>query len=142
MNASTMNIRAGQLIFLRVWLRHRGEFRCRMILDTGARFTILHPELARKIGLATREIPDARLVGVATCEELSMGAVDSVSLLGHVLPNVQVVCYPIHPRLGVDGILGMNVLQHFDYSVDNTNETFTASRAVPPGSGPSGPPVT
>lgn len=123
-----MKIRRGSLIYFWALLRHRGKSRCRMVLDTGTRFTILHTRLARKIGLDLRENPAMRLVGVGSCDEVSTGTVDSIALLGDTVHNIDVVCYAIHPRLGVDGILGMNVLRHFNYSVDNANETFAASK--------------
>ena len=123
-----MRIRRGDLIYFWVLLRHRGECRCRMLLDTGARFTILNAKLARKIGLDVCEDPAIRLVGVGSCDEVSTGTVDSMSLLGGTVRDIDVICFPIHPRLGVDGILGMNVLRHFNYSVDNAKETFTASK--------------
>lgn len=123
-----MKIRRGNLISFWAVLRHRGERLCRMLLDTGARFTVLKVDLAREIGLDVREVPTMRLVGVGSSNKVSMGTVDSMSLLGDTVRNVNVVCFAIHPRLAVDGIVGMNVLQHFNYAVDNANETFTASK--------------
>jgi predicted aspartyl protease len=99
-----------------------------MILDTGARLTILDIESARRIGLEMREARDMRLVGVAGSAPVSVGKVEEVSMLGQTVRDLQVICHPLNERMGFDGVLGMNFLQHFNFEVRSETEVFAASK--------------
>ena len=117
-------IRPGDLIRLPVHLRHRKGCRRAMVLDTGARLSIVSPELAEEIGLEARQEPGAELVGVAGSAPLLMATVAEVSLFGVIVHDLEVVCHPLHPSLGLHGILGMNFLRHFNVRIDNDSETI------------------
>lgn len=121
----SFRIRPGDLIHLPVRLIHRRERMRGMVLDTGARLTIIQPDVADDIGLELRAVPGAELVGVAGSTPLTKGTVRSLSLLGRSVHDVEVVCCALHPKLGFHGILGMNFLRHFNFTVDNDSETIT-----------------
>ncbi len=111
-----------------VVLRHRELCMRSMVLDTGARFTILDIESAERIGLEMREARGQRLLGVAGSAPLLVGIVDEVSMLGQTVRNLRVVCHPLNEHMGFDGVLGVNFLRHFNFEVDNEAEVFTASK--------------
>ena len=111
-----------------VVLRHRKECMRSMVLDTGARFTILDIESAERIGLEMSEARGLRLVGVAGSAPLLVGIVDEVSMLGQAVRNLRVVCHPLHEHMGFDGVLGVNFLRHFNFEVNNQAELFSASK--------------
>ena len=119
----SVKIRCGELIHLPVYLRHFAEGFREMVLDTGSRLSVVTPDLAEKIGLEVREEPGAELVGVAGSAPLLKGTVAEVSLLGQAVRDLEVVCHPLHPALGLHGILGMNFLRHFNVRIDNDSET-------------------
>ncbi len=121
----SFRIRRGALIHLPVRLFHHREHMHGMLLDTGARLTVIRPQVARDIGLDLQEVPGAELVGVAGSTPLTKGTVRSISLLGRSVHDVEVVCCALHPKLGFHGILGMNFLRHFNFTVDNDSETIT-----------------
>ncbi len=54
--------------------------------------------------------------------------VPSVSVLGLGVRNVRVICCKLHPRFGLQGILGLNFLRHFRIVIDNESETVTLTK--------------
>jgi hypothetical protein len=96
-----------------------------MALDTGARVTINRPEIAKKIGIELRDEPEARLVGVAGSVPVAGGTIDAVSVLGHTVRGLTAACQELDPDLGFDGIVGLDLIQHFNISIDNDAERIT-----------------
>ena len=123
--STSLSIRRGRLIVLPVRFRHRVVLRRRMVLDTGARESIIRPDTADLLGLELRECPDAEIVGVAGSAPASEGTVNGVSVLGYTVRNVTVLCQPLDPRFTFDGILGLDVIRHFNVSIDNDDEKLT-----------------
>ncbi len=122
---SSIRFQRGSLIVLPVRLIHQKEVRRKMILDTGARVTIVRPQVAEEIGLDLRPVPGAELVGVAGSASVSVGTVDSVFVLGHTVRNLEVVCHPLHPDLPFHGVIGMNLIEQFNIHIDNDAERIT-----------------
>ena len=123
--SASLRFQRGGLIVLPVRLRHMKEVRRKMVLDTGSRFTIIRPDVAEKIGLELREEPGAELVGVTGSASIRAATVDAVHLLGHTVRNVEVICQPLHPDLAFDGVIGVNLIQHFNIRIDNDAESVT-----------------
>lgn len=96
-----------------------------MVLDTGSRFTIIRPDLAEKIGLELQEQPGAELIGIAGSASIQMATVDAVRLLGYTVRDLEVICQPLHPDLAFDGVIGVNLIQHFNIRIDNDAERVT-----------------
>ncbi len=96
-----------------------------MLLDTGARLTVIDADVADELGLEVREAAGVRIAGVVGSAPVSGAEVDTVSLLGQSVRNLEVLCYPLQTRLGIHGILGMNFLQHFNIRIDNDSETIS-----------------
>jgi predicted aspartyl protease len=115
----------GRLIVVPVRFRHRSEARRRMAVDTGARVTIIRPDLAEEIGLDLREDPETQVVGIGGVVPVSRGVVDEVVFLGHAVRGVDVACQDLHPALAFHGILGLDVLQHFNVHIDHDDEVLS-----------------
>ncbi len=96
-----------------------------MALDTGARMTIIRPEVAEKIGIELRDEPEARLVGIVGSASVTEGTIDAVSVLGHTVRGLTVVCQDLDPELRFDGIIGLDLIQHFNIRIDNDAERIT-----------------
>ncbi len=124
----SIRIQRGELIHVPVHLRHRAESFREMVLDTGSRLSIVAPDLAEKIGLDPQEEPGAEIVGVAGSAPLLKATVAEVSLLGQTVRELEVICHPLHPALGLHGVLGMNFLRHFNVRIDNDSETIELER--------------
>ena len=69
--------------------------------------------------------PDARVFGATGDAPASILRVASVSVLGLEVKNLRVICHKLHPRFGLQGILGLNFLRHFKIVIDNESETVT-----------------
>lgn len=91
----------------------------KMALDTGATFTMIHPEIARDIGhdptLSKRRIEISTASGSLLVPILR---VKSISCLGTKLKNVEVVCHNLPPESPVNGLLSLNFLAHLPTFVE------------------------
>ena len=116
----------GKLIIPPVHMRHAGQIRPAMALDTGARLTVITPRVARELGFPEEELePEVRIVGATGNASAALLRVASVSVGGAEVKNVRVLCYELPPALGLDGVLGLSFLKHFDIQVSNSTETVT-----------------
>lgn len=123
--SSSARIRRRRLIVFRVHLRHRVEISRRMVLDTASRVTIIRPSVAEELGLDLREDPTSELVGVAGSAPVTEGTIDAVSVLGHTVRNLTVACQALDPDLAFEGIIGLDLIQHFNIQIDNDAERIT-----------------
>ena len=100
-----------------------------MVLDTGAQITMITPNLAAEAGIElTGNEPKVPIVGVTGSESMPLVALPRVSLLGMFVENLEAVCHPLPPRLGLDGILGINFLQHFNLFIHHDTETVSLEK--------------
>ena len=119
----------GRLILPPVTIEHQYETQPAMALDTGARMTIITPQLAEEIGIEV-DLPEreVQLIGVAGSAWAIATVVNRISILGLTVDRVPVICHPLSPRLGLDGILGLNFLQHFNLSIHHDTETVSLEK--------------
>jgi clan AA aspartic protease (TIGR02281 family) len=119
----------GKLILPPVHMRHAVQVRPVMALDTGARLTVITPRIAQELGFSPDELePEVRIIGATGSASAAMLRVASVSLRGEEVRNVRVLCHPLPPMLGLDGILGLSFLRHFNIVIDHEKETVTMTR--------------
>lgn len=86
-----------------------------MAIDTGATYTIIPVETAILIG-CNPVIPFRRIeiiMGGST-EYLPMVKVPEVKAFGAKLEKIEVICHNLPPKSPVHGLLGLNILRHFD----------------------------
>jgi predicted aspartyl protease len=119
----------GRLILPPIVLEHLFKVDPAMALDTGARRTIITPQLAEEVGIT----PDfkqgkVQVIGVAGSAWSAAAVVKRISILGLAVEQVEVVCHPLPPRLGLDGILGLNFLQHFNLFIHHDTETVSLEK--------------
>ncbi len=116
----------GKLIIPPVLMRHRFASQPVVALDTGARVSTILPEVATALGFEPEEMePNATVFGATGEAPASILRVASVSVLGLEVKNLRVICHELHPRFGLQGILGLNFLRHFKIVIDNESETVT-----------------
>ena len=119
----------GRLIVPPVEMSHSCPAWPEMALDTGARLTVVSPELAAALGLEPEKNETAvTVVGATGAASGAMLRVASVSVLGLEVRNLRVICHKLPPRLGLQGILGLNFLKHFKIVIDNETETVTLTK--------------
>jgi predicted aspartyl protease len=119
----------GKLIIPPVHMRHVNQVRPNLALDTGARLTIITPKVAQELGFAADELePEVTVIGVTGETPAAMLRVASISIRGVEVKNERVLCHPLPSVLGLDGILGLSILRHFDITIENSTETVTLTR--------------
>ncbi|MHC4717973.1 MAG: retropepsin-like aspartic protease family protein [Planctomycetota bacterium] len=119
----------GKLIVPPVHMRHVSQARPIMALDTGARLTVITPRVAQELGFPPDEIePDVSIIGATGSASAALLRVASVSIRGMEVRRVRVLCHPLPPTLGLDDILGLDFLRHFDIEIANSTETMTLTR--------------
>ena len=89
------------------------------IVDTGASIVTIHRDLARqlKLDLANAPVITASLADGSTSEMPSI-FFDSVSVNGSTALHIEGAVSDHPPSQGVDGLLGMSFLSHFDFKLD------------------------
>jgi len=95
-----------------------------MLLDTGAKYTIITPELARRLSLNLR---GTRRVPVTTATQIEMAAlttVDRIDIHGLVLQDVEIAVMNLPAALGVEGLLGMSFLKRCRLVLDAPNRSL------------------
>jgi len=114
----------GRLIVPPVHMRHKFQGRPDVVLDTGSHSTVITPRFAALLGFDAEEMEPTLTVtsatGAASAAELRVA---SVSVLDAEVRDLRVICHALPPALGLDGVLGLNFLQHF-----NETETVTLTR--------------
>lgn len=98
-----------------VWGLLNGALRIRLLVDSGAAYTLLSEEVAQRVGLTLNQ-PHS-MASIVTIEHVvapvRLGRIDSLQIGTARLPNVEVGLTLLSPALGVDGILGLSFLRHF-----------------------------
>lgn len=108
----------GELILVEVKLRGpRSESVRNLVLDTGAAATTLIPEVIEDLGYSARDGTKLSRVHSAIGEEHGYFLnVAEISALGVATPNFMVNVFDLDHE-GLDGLLGMNFLRHFNFEV-------------------------
>jgi clan AA aspartic protease (TIGR02281 family) len=116
----------GQSLYVRVRLNDLAQ-EVRFILDTGASFTAISEELARRLGLADLEgLPTVELSTAKGRIRVPLITLRSVDLQGARVENVAVV---ILPELeGGDGLLGLSFLSRFNVDISHSEQKLLLSR--------------
>lgn len=95
------------------------------IIDTGATYTAIPSSMAEQLGYELRRVPRVNVRtagGVIAAPLIQMSSVD---VGGYVVRNIRVLVLPSHLRAG---LLGLNFLNHFKYSVDAQRSEFRLER--------------
>jgi predicted aspartyl protease len=101
-----------------------GEIEVMLLLDTGASLTTVSRGVADRLGLAEEEKMSARVAGGGVIR-FHTGRVETLRIGTLRMRNVMVgIIDEKGPAGGHDGLLGMNVLRNFRYSVDYQNASI------------------
>jgi len=110
------------------------EYRSRLIadlaLDTGASKTIIREKLLEAVGFDLKEVTTYSTFGDATETHLVPEVTLRAFALGpEKVENVQCLAYTIPEEHGIDGVIGLNFLRHFNMSLDFQKGVLTLDRA-------------
>ncbi len=119
----------GHQVLVPVTIGYRGrQVKTHLLLDTGASFTILHRKAARQIMLTGTENREATVVGGSRIP-VRMAKVDYILVGPYRIRGVQVaIIRDESPGQGHQGLLGMNILRNFDYTLDMDRRVIVWNR--------------
>jgi len=103
----------------------------RMMLDTGSKYTVITPNMARRLAL---ELEDARRIPVVTASRLDFAPLiplAQVDVYGLVLQHVEAAILDLPPALGVEGLLGMSFLRRCRLVLDVPRQVLELSLLQP-----------
>jgi clan AA aspartic protease (TIGR02281 family) len=90
-----------------------------MIFDSGAAYTDVSWDVAKDIGydpaITERR---ARIITANGPIEIPLICVESVSLGDLKVDNVDVICHDIPEMVGIEGLLGLSFLEHFEVNFE------------------------
>jgi aspartyl protease family protein len=97
--------------------------RVKMVLDTGATYTMIPWYIAEELGYnpaASNEF--VSMTTVSGTIEAPLITLDCVSILDMPVRSLQVIVHNLPESSHVDGLLGLNYLKHFKLTIDFNND--------------------
>lgn len=101
------------------------------LVDTGATYTVLTPRMARQLGVVVAD--NAPRVSIHTANGVVSAPrvlIESLSLGGIEVRNVEAVVHPLGDDLLLAGLLGMNIFRHMEVTMGRNALTLTAEPVV------------
>jgi len=111
--------RSGDLMTItaRVW-GPQGYRELLLVIDTGAAATSIEPAILEGLGYSSRDvIMRTRVPTPAGIQQGRLFRLDRLHALGAELSNFVVQALPLNDEYGIDGLLGMNFLENYNFTV-------------------------
>ena len=106
----------------------KSERYVRVILDTGATYTMICPEVLEEVGYdLSRPIREVSITTASSIEQAPFYVVSGMEVLGHRLVDIEVASHKLPERVPADGLLGLNVLKRFNVHLDFLKKTLEVS---------------
>lgn len=101
----------------------------RMILDTGATYTMVSPDIliggGHDLAKVTRKNPITTASGIEHCPFIKIRA---LSAFGHTMKNVEVCAHSLPANIPARGLLGLNFLRHFNVHLNFLEDTLILNK--------------
>lgn len=101
-----------------VTARLDGAESVRLLIDTGASVTVVHPLVLDRLGYNLSRSPQGRFLTAGGAVDAPIINIDTLELGGQGLANLSIGALSISISRGVDGLLGMDFLSRFRFRVD------------------------
>lgn len=96
----------------------RGFAKLKLAVDTGAGETLIVPEILDGLGYSVRDGEGVTVIRSAVAAEPGyLQRVSRFRTLGHEFANFRVHAHDLPDGFHFDGLLGLNVLDHFNYEI-------------------------
>ncbi len=96
-----------------------GEKWAQAIFDTGATYSMFPPSVIDAIGVDLRQSErSVKIITASSVEYVPMVTVPCIEIFGRRIEEVRVVSHFLPPGTPAQGLLGINLLQHFDYELN------------------------
>lgn len=91
----------------------------RVIVDTGATYTLICPDAAEEIGLdLSKPIRTAAITTASGMEPASFFTLPTMEIFGHRIQGIEIASHRLPERVPADGLLGLNVLTRFNVHLE------------------------
>lgn len=93
-----------------------------MILDTGATYTMICPEILIEVGYdLSKPKKHIAITTASSVESAPFFEIEHIETLGQGISNLEVASHTLPPRIPAEGLLGLNFLRHFRNELDFPN---------------------
>jgi hypothetical protein len=100
-------------------VRPQATVEARLLLDTGAAFSMVHPLLLARIGIdMTAPRSNIRIATVTHLHSAPLYIVPEVKALGMSRRRVPVLAHPLPVASRLDGLLGLNFFRGYRLTID------------------------
>lgn len=100
----------------------------RFVFDTGASLVILPWKLATGLGLRIDQTNIIQTTTASTVESAPMITIPKMSVLGEEVKDVNALVKDLPPEAGVDGLLGLSFIKHFQVRIDFNKGVLTLGK--------------
>jgi len=112
-----------------VLVNKTAKFHSKLVLDTGATYTMISWEMADKLGLSPEKATETITFFSASGEVKSpLVKIEKVELEGIVVRNLKAVIHTLPEGSKVDGLIGLNFLRNFEVNLDFKKGVITLSK--------------
>ena len=112
-----------------VLVNKTAKFHSKLVLDTGATYTMISWEMADKLGLSPEKATETITFFSASGEVKSpLVKIEKVELEGIVVRNLKAVIHTLPEGSQVDGLIGLNFLRNFEVNLDFKKGVITLSK--------------
>lgn len=99
-----------------------------MVLDTGTSLVMIPWQLATSLELEIDPKRTIQTTTASTVESAPLVTIPKVSVLGVEVNNVLALIKDLPPEAGVDGLLGLSFIRHFNVEIDFKHGKLTLTR--------------
>ena len=97
-----------------------GDVNITLIFDPGSFRTILSSSILHSIGYDTKSnLGNVQTTSVSGIEKGTLLCVDELKFLTFCFKRIDIACFDLPPRYQIDGLIGLDVLEHFEVSLNH-----------------------
>src|SRR3989338_8188419 len=90
----------------------------KMVLDTGATFTIVSWDVADLLGYTPDSESKIKIITASGTETVKTFKIKKLKALGQEASNMKLVCHNLPQESGIDGLLGLDFISKFNLFVN------------------------
>lgn len=95
-----------------------------LALDTGATSTLVSSDIINALGYEVIADKKIRLIMGGGVDYAQQVTVQKLNVADQQVKNLTVTCFNLPQESGLDGLLGLNFLRHFDTEINYSNSTL------------------